>query len=476
MLILPVNTASPEQGTRFCGFLDISRLSVYTGKVPLRAATGCRARLTVPPTPRGQSQSEDCDNVMMNKSPFAEALEGANRANPYPFYALLRETPVRREEDGTYVVSTYAEIRSLLSDPRVSSADRPKAKHAKTVNPLWDYFINPIRDWIIDTHRSVIFRDPPDHTKLRRLITTQFTAERVFRMSKRVDAIIADLVGRMRGRNKIDLVGEFAYPFPVNVICELLGVPAGDHALFRKWSASLTGVLDPKWRDCEEERLKTMADYEALMSYLNAFIKAKRKRPADDILSGLAAYKDKKLGRMGRFDLLATAVSLLVGGHETTVNLIANGMLTLLRHPEWLERLRRDNTLAPRIVDELLRFEPPAHFRTRKTLAAIEIAGLVIPKGAPLVLLFASGNRDPKRFAHPNRFDPDRTDGPHFGFGGGPHFCLGAQLARLEAEAALSALATRLIGPRLLEDPPPYRPGASLRGPERLMLGIGGVI
>jgi cytochrome P450 len=179
---------------------------------------------------------------------------------------------------------------------------------------------------------------------------------------------------------------------------------------------------------------------------------------------------------MGRFDLLATAVLLLVAGHETTVNLIANGVLTLLRYPEWLERLRRDNTLAPRIVEELLRFEPPVHFRTRKTVAEIEIAGLLIPKGAPLVLLFASGNRDPKRFSHPDRFDPDRADGPHFGFGGGPHFCLGAQLARLEAEAALSALATRLIGPRLLEDPPPYRPGASLRGPERLMLGVGGVI
>jgi len=412
---------------------------------------------------------------MIDNSPFAQVLEGANRANPYPLYALLRKTPVRREEDGTFVVSTYAEIRSLLSDPRVSSDDRPKAKHAKTGNPLQDFIINPIRDWIIDTHRSVIFRDPPDHTRLRRLIMTQFTAERVGGMNGRIDAIIGDLIGRMRGRSNIDLVGEFAYPLPVNVICELLGVPAADHAQFGKWSTSLVGTLDPQVLACKEERLKALADYEAFMSYLNVLIRARRKRPADDILSGLAAYKDKKLGRMGRFDLLATAAALLVAGHETTVNLIANGMLTLLRYPEWLERLRQDKTLAPRIVEELLRFEPPVHFRTRKTLAEIEIAGLMIPKGAPLVLLFASGNRDPKRFAHPERFDPNRADGQHFGFGGGPHFCLGAPLARLEAEAALTALATRLIDPRLLEDPPPYRPGASLRGPERLMLGIGGV-
>jgi cytochrome P450 len=415
------------------------------------------------------------DNVMIDNSPFAQALEGTNRANPYPLYALLRKTPVHREEDGTYVVSTYAEIRSLLNDPRVSSDDRPKPKHAKTGNPLQDYIVNPIRDWIFDTHKSVIFRDPPDHTRLRRLIMTQFTAERIGGMNGRIDAIIEGLIDKMRGRREIDLVSEFAYPLPVNVICELLGVPTSDHEQFRKWSASLVGMLDPQVLACKEERLKTMTDYEALRSYLHVLIKAKRKRPADDILSGLATYKDKNLGQMGRFDLLATAVLLLVAGHETTVNLLANGVLTLLRNPYWLERLHQDKRLAARIVEEVLRFEPPAHFRTRKTLAAIEIAGLVIPNGAPLVLLFASGNRDPTRFAHPERFDPDRADGQHLGFGGGPHYCLGAQLARLEAEAALTTLATRLIDPRLLEDPPPYRPGASLRGPERLMLGTGGI-
>jgi cytochrome P450 len=202
--------------------------------------------------------------------------------------------------------------------------------------------------------------------------------------------------------------------------------------------------------------------------------KAKRKHPEGDILSSLAIYKDKNLGQMGRFDLLATAVLLLVAGHETTVNLITNGMLTLLRHPEWLEKLRLNKALAPRIVEEILRFDPPVPFRTRKALANIEIAGLVIPKGAPLVLLFAAGNRDPRRFIHPERFDPNRGDSQHFGFGGGPHYCLGASLARLEAEAALTALAARLIDPRLLEDPPPYRHGASLRGPDRLLLGIGG--
>ena len=185
----------------------------------------------------------------------------------------------------------------------------------------------------------------------------------------------------MRCREEIDLVGDFSYPLPVIVICELLGIPQSDGAMFQGWSRTLAESLDPDRRAREEDRVKRVADYEALASYLSALIKEKRKRPAGDVLSGLAACKDKKLGRMGKYDLIATAVLLLVAGHETTVNLIANGMLTLLRHREWLERLRRDGALAPRVVEELLRFEPPVHFRTRKTLAAIDIAGMTIPKG-----------------------------------------------------------------------------------------------
>jgi cytochrome P450 len=406
---------------------------------------------------------------------FAQVLDPINRADPYPVYARLRETPILREEDGTYLVSTYAEIRSLLQDPRVSSEDLPKLKHARTGNPIRDFIINPVKDRIIETHRPLLFRDPPDHAILRRLIMAQFTPERVRAMGGRVNALVADLIGRMRGRDEIDLVGDFAYPLPVTIICELLGIPPGDEQKFQSWSATLAGALDPDRRVREEDRANTVADYDAITGYLSVFIKAKRKRPANDVLSGLATQRDKKLGRMSKYDLIATAVLLLIAGHETTVNLITNGMLTLLRHREWLERLRRDPALAPRVVDEVLRFEPPVHFRTRKTLADIRIAGTVIPKDAPLVLLFASGNRDPKRFKDPDRFDPDRGDNQHLGFGGGPHYCIGALLARLEAETALAALAGRLADPRLAVDPPPYRPGASLRGPARLLLTLSGV-
>jgi cytochrome P450 len=178
---------------------------------------------------------------------------------------------------------------------------------------------------------------------------------------------------------------------------------------------------------------------------------------------------------MSDFDLIATAILMLVAGHETTVNLITNGMLTLLRHPEELRRLREDPTRAPRVVEELLRYEPPVQFRTRKTLCPITQNGVAIPEGAPLVLLLASGNRDPEVYAEPDRFDPDRTDNRHLGFGGSLHYCVGAPLARFEVEAALVALAQRLKNPRLASDPPPYRPGSALRGPKHLRLVIDGI-
>jgi cytochrome P450 len=321
----------------------------------------------------------------------------------------------------------------------------------------------------------LLFRDPPDHTILRRFVMAQCTPKRVRAMDGRVNAIVEDLIGKMRGCEKIDLAGDFAYPPSVAIISEFLGIPLGGEQKFCGWSTTLAGAIEPDRQVSEENRLKSAEDNDAIAAYLGAIIKAKRKRPADDVLSGLATYRDKKLVRKGKYDLIATAVFLLIAGHETTVNLIANGILTLLRHREWLEKLCQDPGLAPRIVDELLRFEPPVHFRTRKTLAEIQIAGTTIPKGAPLVFLFASGNRDPKRFPHQDRFDPDRTDNQHFSFSGGPHYCVGAPLAKFEAETALTALAKRLVDPRLLEDPPPYRPGASLRGPARLPLRIANI-
>ncbi|TGD97458.1 cytochrome P450 [Methylobacterium nonmethylotrophicum] len=406
---------------------------------------------------------------------FAQVRDPANRADPYPLYARLRAHPVARQDDGLWVASGYAAIRALLHDPRVSSQDLPRSEHPRTGNPVKDWVVNPLKDWIINRHRPFIFRDPPAHDALRRQVMGQFTVSRVRGMKRRTEALVAEHLEACAGCTPFNLVDDLAYPLPVTVICELLGVPREDEPRFHGWATQLATALEPESRTDPAVHARNVATFDAIADYMRDLIRAKRRRPADDLLSGLATATDPEAGRMSDPDLVATAVLLLIAGHETTVNLITNGMLTLLRCPDELARLRADPERAPRVIEELLRYEPPVHFRTRLALAPIPIGGAVIPEGAPLVLLFAAGSRDPARFPLPDRFDPDREDNQHFGFGGALHYCVGAPLARIEAEAALTALATRLRAPRLAEDPPPYRPGASLRGPQRLLLHIDGV-
>jgi cytochrome P450 len=406
---------------------------------------------------------------------FAAVMDPANRADPYPLYARLRERPVARQRDGSYVVSTHAAIRTLIFDPRLSSEDLPPFKRPPTGNPIRDWIINPIRSRIATAHRPLIFRDPPDHDTLRAAVMREFTIPRVQGLRPRVVREVDALLDKCHGRDRLCLVEDLSYPLPVSVICELLGVPVTDEPRFQSWATQLATALEPDARGDVESRRRTVAAFDAISDYMRNLIREKRTRPADDMLSGLAAPGPGGAKRMSDFDLISTAILLLVAGHETTVNLITNAMLTLLRHPEELERLRADPERAPRVIEEVLRFEPPVHFRTRKALGAITLAGETIPKGAPVILLFAAANRDPARFETPDRFDPDRPDIEHFGFGGGLHFCVGAPLARLEAEIALVALSRRLVGPRLVRDPPPYRTGASLRGPEQLAIDIGGI-
>ncbi|SEG71432.1 MULTISPECIES: cytochrome P450 [unclassified Methylobacterium] len=412
---------------------------------------------------------------MPDETLFAQVLDPRNRANPYPLYARLRETPVSRQADGSYVVSTHAALRSLIFDPRLSSEDLPPSRRPATGNPLKDWILNPIRNRVVNAHRPLIFRDPPDHDTLRGFVMKEFTIARVRDSHAKVAALVDTLIDRCRGRDTVCLVEDLSYPLPVAVICELLGVPEADEAQFHAWAIRLATALEPDARHDEAGRREITATFDAISDYMRRLIREKRRRPADDMLSGLAARGDRTSPAMGDIDLISTAILLLVAGHETTVNLITNGMLTLLRHPEELEKLKADPERAPRVIEEMLRYEPPVHFRTRKALGAIDVAGTTIPAGSSVVLLFAAGNRDPARFARPDQFDPDRPDNQHFGFGGGLHYCVGAPLARIEAEIALVTLCRRLVAPRLMDDPPPYRPGASLRGPKNLGITIAGI-
>ncbi|MEV7008599.1 cytochrome P450 [Streptosporangium sp. NPDC051022] len=396
----------------------------------------------------------------------------ANRADPYPLYAELRRTPVARQDDGTYTVSTYWEILGLLHDPRISSdvRNRLPQEGCGLLPEQEEEGLPP----------SFIRFDPPEHDRLRRLAMRPFgpphSPRRIHDMRGELTRMVTGLIDDFRDGNQVDLVDDFAYPFPVMVICKLLGVPHEDEARFHAWAEQVVAGLDPNPAEDPAERQRaTQRARTELGGYLAGLIEEHRRAPGGDLLSALVTEQGP-CGRMSPIEVVTTAVLLLIAGHETTVNLITNGMLTLLRHPDALKRLRADPGFAVPLVEELLRYEPPVQFLPQRTaLTDIDIAGTVIPRGAPIWLVLAAGSRDPRRFADPDRFDPERPDNQHFGFGSGIHYCFGAPLARLETQIALTELARRLGNPRLVDDPPPYRRNPVLRGPRHLQIAFDGV-
>ncbi|HUB37299.1 MAG TPA: cytochrome P450 [Streptosporangiaceae bacterium] len=408
---------------------------------------------------------------MAQPSIYRQLLDPANRADPYPLYAELRKTPVTREDDGTYVVSTYNEIFALMHDPRVSSDPRSRlGKAGAAAAPDQEQPGVPL---------AFISRDPPEHDRLRELAMRPFgppcTPGRIDGMRPWLAEIGTGLIDKFAGKNRVDIVQDFAYPLPVTAICKLLGVPLEDQPRFRRWADAIIETVDPTTGTFEQRMRKKDEVQAELGQYFSHIVDTRSRQPGDDLISGLLTDQGPH-GPMSREDILATANLLLVAGHETTVNLISNGMLTLLRNPTVLDRLNREPGLIITLVEELLRYEPPVQMRTnRATVADIDIGGTTIPRGAPLALVIAAGNRDSSQFADPDRFDPARASNRHLGFFGGIHYCFGAPLARTEAQVALPQLARRLINPRLVADPPPYRPNPELRGPRHLFVEYDGL-
>lgn len=377
---------------------------------------------------------------------MAEILDHANRANPYPLYAELRKTPVFCAPNGSYIVSTYREIWTLMHDPRIGVGGSGAAAGGGGLS-------------------SFIGMDPPAHDRLRHLATSHFAQTEAVRPDMLRTATA--LIDRMHGKRQIDLVDEFAYPLPVMVICQQLGVPHEDEPRFHPWAEAIITQLDPRPGQ-QEAAAQASAE---MNQYMAQLVERFRTEPGTGLLSGLAAE-----GGLTTRDVVATGRLLLIAGHETTVNLIANGMLTLLRHPDVLDRLRHEPELAITLVEELLRYEPPVQLNPKYTaLDDVEVGGVTIPRGSRITLALAAANRDPDRFTDPDRFDPEREDNEHLGFFTGIHYCFGAGLARQEAQVALTELARRLENPRLLQDPPPYRPNPTLRGPRHLPIEISGV-
>ncbi len=404
---------------------------------------------------------------MTEPSLYDEILDFSNRANPWPLYEKLRTQPLWEEVDGTFVVSTFREIYALLHDPRISSdAANLRPEFADRAGPAAEVGGTP----------SFIRTDPPRHDTLRRIAMRQFgpphQPDRIDKLTPALEAIVTRLVEGLAVKEECDVVDDVAYPFPVAVICELLGVPHEDEPRFKAWVDPIVNSVANPTPEQLEERNDAM---QQLATYMFELAQRRRADPGPDMVSGFVT-DDGPDGRLEGGDLFATLVLLLVAGHETTVNLITNGWLTLLRHPEVLQRLHAEPDFSIRLVEELLRYEPSVHLLpNRVAVADIEIAGTTIRKGHPIVLVLASGNRDPECVPHADHFDPDRADNVHLAFGNGIHYCFGAPLARLEAQLALTQLAKRLQNPRLLADPPPYRPSPVLRGPIHLQIAYDAV-
>ena len=390
-------------------------------------------------------------------------FDPAFRVNPYPVYKrLLEEDPVHMTAFGVRAFARYADQLAILKDHRRWTSDEQKSPLFEANREAARQALGPDAD-TLDLERPFLFRDPPDHTRLRGLVNKAFTPRVVEELRPRIQAIVDELLDAVAERGEMEVIEDLAYPLPVTVICEMLGVPVEDQELFKGWSRILVRSLDPEVAVPPEEMRRRAQAIKAFNQYFRGLVAERRKKPSDDLLSALIAAEDEG-SKLSENELLSTCSLILVAGHETTVNLVGNGVLQLLRHPDQLAKLRADPSLARSAVEEVLRFDPPVQFNARLAAEDVEIAGVKVQKGEFVILLIGAANRDPAVFNDPDTFDITRNDTNHMGFGHGIHFCLGAPLARVEGEIALRALTQRCRNLRLLQDPPPYKDMITLRG------------
>jgi len=315
-------------------------------------------------------------------------------------------------------------------------------------------------------------RDPPDHTRLRGLVSKAFTPKALESLRPRIQQIVDGLLDQIERRGEMDLIEEFAYPLPVIVICEMLGVPVKDHERFKHWGLDIARGLDAIMLPPDSEVGKrSVSGRRALAEYFRALIAERRAAPRDDMLSALIAAEEAG-DKLSEEELLASCILLLVAGHETTVNLIGNGTLALLKHPEQLRRLRENPGLIGSAVEELLRYDGPVQRTARIPSEDLVIGGKTIPKGEMVMPFLGAANRDPAQFPDPDRLDITRTDNRHIAFGMGIHFCLGAPLARMEGQIAISTLLRRLPKLALASQLPEHRQSLTLRGLVSLPVGF----
>ncbi len=378
--------------------------------------------------------------------------------DPYPILAYLRRhDPVHWEESlHGYLVTRYEDVSSLLHDGRLSHdrIDTQLSGHPAEERPSIELFRRHIKGW-------TLYLNPPEHTRLRRLYVRAFSKDVAAALPGHVERLANELIDRVAPRGEMDVMRDFAYPLPIRLLGSLLGTPDEDVPLYKEWLQDIASALSTGLRQLPLVK-KANTAVERLSGYLGALIEERRRDPRPDLLSAFVAAEDH--GELEREAVVSLAAMMLVSGHHTTMNLIGNGLLALLRHPAELAALRDDPALMSTAVEELIRFDPSVQALPRLSREDMEIAGRRIPAGSFVFVVFASANRDPARFPDPDRLVLTRRDNPHLSFSGGAHFCAGTAVARVELEVAFRVLLRRLPGLRLTTEDLAYHPGAALRG------------
>ncbi|AUY51302.1 cytochrome P450 [Streptomyces sp. CB01881] len=387
-------------------------------------------------------------------------------AHPYDAYAELREhAPVTYyEPTGQWLVSRYEDVSALLRDRRLGRTYTHRFTHEEFGRPAPDPAHEPFHTL---NDNGLLDLEAPDHTRIRRLVSKAFTPRMVEGLRPTVQRLAGELVDGLLAAGGGDLVSAVAEPLPVAVIAEMLGVPESDRHLLRPWSADITGMFE--LNPTEETARRAVTASVEFSDYLRALIRERRAAPGTDLISALIQAQEGS-DALSEQEMVSTCVLLLNAGHEATVNTTGNGWWALFRNPDELARLRGSvDELLPTAVEELMRWDTPLQMFERWVLEDVEVRGVTIPRGSEIALLFGSANRDPARFADPDRLDLGRTDNPHITFGAGIHFCLGAPLARLELTESYGALLRRAPGLRLVREPG-WRPGYVIRGLEELLV------
>jgi cytochrome P450 len=386
-------------------------------------------------------------------------------ADPYPYYARLRSAdPVYwADQLGGWVLTRYADVAAVLRSPGASSERTAAAREQ----------LGPEFRGVYDIREhAMLSADPPRHTRLRLLVNKAFTPRTVEGLAPFIRGFVDRVLAAAKARGRMDLMAELAVPLPATVIAEMLGVPAEDRDRFKTWSDETTAVLGNLPTNLSPDVLRRgMGAMDELLSYLRGIIDRRRAEPRDDLISALVRAQEEG-DRLTDQELLANTMLLLNAGHETTTNLIGNGTLALLRHPDQLRRLRDDPALLPSAVEELLRYDSPVQFTNRILKADLPLGGKALRAGQNVVVVLGAANRDPEQFPDPDRLDVGRAENKHLAFGLGPHFCLGAPLARLEGRLVFEALLREAPGLRLDGPPPRYRQNFNLRGLESLPVAL----